>query len=162
MGHHTQKRPDRAILAALFSLLVMLVAGAGHERVQAQSGIERRILSITTATGAQEFIVEIANTEPDRQRGLMFRRNLGEREGMLFLFDQQEIITMWMKNTYISLDMIFINDERLVVDVARNAEPLSLDVIASKAPAKWVLELNAGSADRFGIRPGDRVHIKQK
>lgn len=162
MGHHAQEGSSRVILAALFFFLAMVMALAGHDRAEAQSGMERRVLSITTATGAQEFIVEIANTEPDRQRGLMFRRNLGERDGMLFLFDEQEIITMWMKNTYISLDMIFIDDKRLIVDIARNTEPLSLDVIASKAPAKWVLELNAGSADRFGIRPGDRVHLKPK
>jgi uncharacterized membrane protein (UPF0127 family) len=122
--------------------------------------MERRTVIIVTATGPQPFLAEIAATEPDRQRGLMFRRSLAEREGMLFLFDEQDIITMWMKSTYIPLDMIFINDEKLVVHIARDTEPLSTEIISSRVPAKWVLELRAGSADRFGIRAGDRVRLE--
>ncbi len=87
----------------------------------------------------------------------MFRRHLASDHGMLFDFDREIAIRMWMKNTYIPLDMIFIADDRTVVDIAQDTVPLSLEVIAAAHPARFVLEVNAGTAARLSIQPGDRI-----
>ena len=101
--------------------------------------------------------VEVASTPKQRARGLMFRKELAADSGMLFLFDRSEIQKMWMKNTAIPLDMLFIAPDGTVVDVVTNAEPFSEEVIASRASASAVLEMNAGAVMRAGIHAGDRV-----
>lgn len=112
---------------------------------------------IVTANGAYSFSVEIADTEEERSQGLMFRKDLGEREGMLFFYDREQHISMWMRNTYIPLDMIFIKADGRVHRIAEHTEPFSEEVIGSGAPVLAVLEVNAGTADKLGIRPGDLV-----
>lgn len=96
-------------------------------------------------------------SEADRARGLMFRRDLQADRGMLFEFEREEPIQMWMKNTYLPLDMIFVGRDRRVVSVARDTEPLSERIVSSGKPAVAVIEVNAGTAARLGIAPGDRV-----
>lgn len=153
---------SRAAFAALFvfsSAILLFLPGNGE--AQTKSIFGSGALTIHTRKGPVNVPVEIAETDDARARGLMFRQSLGERRGMLFLFDKQETITMWMKNTYIPLDMVFIDSERQVVDIARQAEPLSTDVIASRLPALWVLEVAAGQASALGITPGDRVELKR-
>lgn len=114
-------------------------------------------LEITTATGLHRFAVEVMRTEPQRQRGLMFRRSLPRDRGMLFTFESERPITMWMKNTFLPLDMIFIAREGRVVGLAENTEPLSERIISSGAAAFGVLELNAGAAAEIGLKVGDKV-----
>lgn len=114
-------------------------------------------LSIATAAGPRRFEVEVARNDADRAQGLMFRRSLAADRGMLFDFGRNEAVSMWMQNTYISLDMIFIRPDGTVARVAERTEPLSQRIISSGEPVNAVLEVAAGTAQRLGIKPGDRV-----
>jgi uncharacterized membrane protein (UPF0127 family) len=114
-------------------------------------------LTIQTAAGPQHFQVEVARNDADRAQGLMYRRSLAPDRGMLFDFARLEPVSMWMKNTYISLDMLFIRPDGTIARVAENTEPLSTRVIESGEPILGVLEVAAGTARRLGIKRGDRV-----
>jgi uncharacterized membrane protein (UPF0127 family) len=116
-------------------------------------------LTILTKDGRKTFTVETAATREQRDRGLMFRTHLAERHGMLFDFEQDQEVRMWMKNTLIPLDMVFIDADGRIHRIERDARPGSLDLIASEGPVRFVLELNAGEASRYGIAPGDRIMI---
>jgi uncharacterized membrane protein (UPF0127 family) len=120
----------------------------------------RGTLTISTPDARlHRFKIWFATTEPERERGLMFVREMPADAGMLFIYEEPRTISMWMKNTFIPLDMIFMDGAGRVVDVAADAKPQSVDIIASHGPATWVLELNAGTARRLGIRPGALVKI---
>ena len=112
---------------------------------------------IETATGRHRFVVEIAKTYEQRQRGLMFRRELPRDTGMLFHFGEETRLAMWMKNTFIPLDMLFINRHGIIHRVVENTIPLSLKTIPGGAPTMVVVELNAGVTSQLGIIAGDRV-----
>lgn len=115
-------------------------------------------LTIETRAGARyEFDIELAKTFEQMKRGLMFREEIGLSEGMLFVHPDQDIRQMWMKNTLIPLDMVFIASNGAVVAIHENATPLSTDVISSGVPARAVLELKAGTIRTLGIAPGDKV-----
>jgi hypothetical protein len=114
-------------------------------------------LRVTTATGTHRFAVWIAADDQSRARGLMHVRELAPGQGMLFLFERPQFAAFWMKNTYLALDLVFIAEDGRVVNVARDATPLSLEPIPSVAPVKGVLELVAGTSLRIGLTPGDRV-----
>ena len=114
-------------------------------------------LEIVTRNGVQVFSVEMATTEEEKQTGLMYRKELADGKGMLFDFKPEQEVSMWMKNTYVSLDMIFIRDDGRILRIAENTEPLSTKIISSQGPARAVLEVVAGTAQKYGIRPGDRV-----
>ena len=103
------------------------------------------------------YDVEVAATPHERARGLMFRRSLDPRAGMLFDFGRDEIVRMWMKNTFIPLDMVFADRAGTVRGIARDTRPRSLDTISSRVPVRAVLELNGGETERIGLRPGDRI-----
>ena len=118
---------------------------------------EQQTLEIVTRSGVYTFSVELAVTDEERSKGLMFRRELAEGRGMLFDFKQDVNATMWMKNTYIPLDMIFIRADGRILRIAENTEPLSTKIISSGGLAKGVLEVIAGTAQKYGIQPGDRV-----
>jgi hypothetical protein len=112
---------------------------------------------LKTETGDHRFDIEVVNTEQERARGLMYRRSLPQNGGMLFLYDPPQHIVMWMKNTFIPLDMVFIARDGTVHRIESNAEPFSTDRIASGAVVLGVLELNGGAAQRIGLKPGDRI-----
>jgi uncharacterized membrane protein (UPF0127 family) len=103
------------------------------------------------------FQVEVARNEAERAQGLMYRRSMAADRGMLFDFGHVEQVAMWMQNTYLPLDMLFIRADGTIARIAANAEPLSTRTIPSGEPVLGVLELNAGTASRMGIKPGDRV-----
>ncbi len=103
------------------------------------------------------FKVELADTPEAQARGLMFRDALGDFEGMIFPSDTPEVRSFWMKNTPLSLDIIFIGADGRIINIAANTEPYSLASVTSKGPAGAVLELRAGRAKALGIVPGDRV-----
>ena len=115
--------------------------------------------SLVIETGGRElkFEVDLALNDIERARGLMFRKSLGPYEGMLFDFHQEQLVSFWMKNTLIPLDMIFIAADGTIRHVHSNAVPLSTDSIPSKFPVRAVLEINGGSAKLLGIKPGDKV-----
>ena len=107
--------------------------------------------------GQHRFEVELADTPASQETGLMFRQSLAEKRGMLFVFPQSQISAMWMKNTLIPLDMLFIDERGKIVRIAKNAVPHSRDIISSDGPVKAVLELAGGICDKSGIQPGDMV-----
>jgi len=114
-------------------------------------------LEIVTKFGVKVFNVEIARTTEERERGLMFRKDLPDGQGMLFDFSPQQDVSMWMKNTYISLDMIFIQADGRILRIAENTKPLSERIISSGGPVRAVLEVVAGTSRKDGIAAGDRV-----
>lgn len=117
-------------------------------------------VAIHTSSGnSYNFLVEVADTPELRSCGLMHRYSMPANHGMLFKFDRDHIITMWMKNTRISLDMLFIDVDGYIVDLYKNAEPLSETLIKSKNLARSVLELNGGTIDRLGIGYLDRIYL---
>ena len=101
--------------------------------------------------------IELADTEPERRRGLMQRRQMGYDKGMLFVFDDVSDSGMWMKNTPMPLDIIFVGPDSTVINVVKRTKPFSLESIQPTAPKKFVVEVRAGFADRFGITPGMRL-----
>ena len=104
------------------------------------------------------FTAEIADTEELRQRGLMFRHILPEDKAMLFDYGKPRPVAMWMKNTNISLDMLFIREDGTIAAIAENTVPQSLDTISVQEPVRGVLEMTAGTVKRLGLRPNDRVY----
>lgn len=137
-------------------LLVALSAPAGAQQVLQKFATDR--LSIETADGRSlDFQVELALTAEQRAQGLMFRRDLPDMGGMLFVYDKDWDISMWMKNTVIPLDMLFIKRDGRIIAIAERAVPFSLETISSGQLASGVLEINGGAAARLGIHPGDRV-----
>lgn len=111
----------------------------------------------TAATGDVALSVQVADTDAARQTGLMFRTDMPEREGMLFIFPELARVSFWMKNTYIPLDLLFIGDDGTVLQITRETEPFSLAPIPSERPARAVLEINGGASARLGIAVGDRL-----
>jgi uncharacterized membrane protein (UPF0127 family) len=115
-------------------------------------------LSIATQGGQkQSFKVEVARNDADRAQGLMYRRAMPADQGMLFDFAKVGPVSMWMQNTYLPLDMLFIRPDGTIARIAANTEPLSTRTIPSGEPVLAVLELNAGTAARLGIKAGDRI-----
>ena len=114
-------------------------------------------LEIVSKTGVHAFAVELATNNEERERGLMFRKELPEGQGMLFDFERDQPVAFWMHNTYVSLDMIFIRGDGRIAHIAENTEPMSDRLIPSGRPVRAVLEVIAGTARKLGIAPGDRV-----
>lgn len=102
--------------------------------------------------------IEIADTEYDRELGLMFRKEMSDEQGMLFIFPVEDELSFWMRNTYIPLDMIFINTQKRIITIHKNTIPLSEGSYRSSAPAKYVLEVNGGFTDRYQIKEGDYIN----
>ncbi|HET6378141.1 MAG TPA: DUF192 domain-containing protein [Methylocella sp.] len=140
---------------SLILLFFLIFAPASAQPGPPQGGLEK--LEIITSSGTHEFLVEVMRNERQRERGLMFRRFLPPERGMLFDFEAERPVTMWMKNTYLPLDMIFISRSGLVTRIAENTEPLSEKIISSGSPVYAVLEVNAGTAARIGLKTGNRV-----
>ena len=141
-------------MLAIAGLAAALVAAAANAELQT---FERDELTIESRGGAHRFTVEVAVTPEQRGQGLMYRERLPPEAGMLFLYPAEQMISMWMKNTLIPLDMLFIAEDGRIVHISERAIPGSLATISSGRPARAVLELNGGTADRLNIAPGDRV-----
>ncbi len=112
---------------------------------------------LETQSGKHSFKIEVATTDAERQLGLMFRRSLPEDGGMLFLYREAQPVAMWMKNTIIPLDMVFIDAFGRVHRIETHTEPFSTTPIPSDGPVQAILELNAGAADAIGLKAGDKV-----
>lgn len=112
---------------------------------------------LISSSGEFRFSAEIADTDRKRQVGLMFRQNMLPTHGMLFDFKKTEMVAMWMKNTPLSLDMVFIKPEGTIAHIARKTTPYSTDTILSGQPVSHVLELNAGITLQIGLKAGDKV-----
>jgi uncharacterized protein len=101
--------------------------------------------------------IEIVETEAEHNQGLMYRTHMGEFQGMLFLFEKPEPRKFWMRNTYISLDIIYVNENKEVVSIQKNAAPMNDESLPSEKKAQYVVEVNAGFSDKFGIEPGCKI-----
>ena len=148
--------------AATLACAVGLMLGVPVPGVQAQAPAQAATakaepLTIVTKSGPKRFDVEVMRDDAGRSRGLMFRRHMAADHGMLFDFERDEPVTMWMKNTYLPLDMVFIRPDGTISRIAADTEPLSTAIIPSGSPVVAVLELNAGTAAKLGIQPGDRI-----
>ncbi len=141
----------RRHLAALLLSLALLAAPL------AAFAAGNGTLVFKTATGDHSFNIEVMVTNEERALGLMFRRSLPENDGMLFLYDPPQPAMMWMKNTIIPLDMVFISSDARVHRIEQNAEPFSTTLIPSDGDIVGVLELNAGEASKIGLKRGDKV-----
>ncbi len=146
----------RGLLGAFLSL-VLLTACAGAGTPKDASGNPLEPLTVTTSTGEHSFMVEIADDDAERQRGLMFRDPLPGDRGMLFQFPDVAERGFWMHNTPSPLDIIYIDPNGRIVSIVRNATPNSDQILPSNGPASGVLELRAGRAAEIGAQPGDRV-----
>lgn len=133
-----------------------LLAATGLPAAPA-AAFARSELTIATAIGRHRFTVELAQTPAERARGLMFRERMPADHGMLFDFVTEQLVSFWMKNTPLPLDMLFIDAQGVVVEIVADTVPFSEMPISSRRPVRAVLELNAGTAARLGIAPGARV-----
>ena len=149
-------RPWQNIVILSVSLLIIALAQAG-DSLNAGDFFQRSSLIVVTKSGQRTFAVEIAQTPRQRTQGLQGRKTLPPGTGMLFDFEHVQPVTMWMKNTHVSLDMLFISADGTVVNIARNTEPLSLKYITSDGPVRGVLEIQAGTSRILGIAKGDRI-----
>ncbi|MCR6502467.1 DUF192 domain-containing protein [Shinella sp. CPCC 101442] len=143
-----------ARLAGAFLALFLCLSGSAL----ADEKFDTQPLTIVTKGGkSHAFTVELAVTPRQREQGLMNRRAMADDKGMLFAFGETRQVFMWMKNTYIPLDMLFIAKDGKVRAIKESAEPLSEAIIDSQGPVDYVLELNGGTVKRLGIRAGNRV-----
>ena len=157
-------------LLAVFRPILVLAAvtfawppAANPALAQQAAGVPMRLpaetMGIVTAQGRFEFEVEIADETDEQQRGLMFRTDLPAKRGMLFDFGQTRMVTMWMRNTPLPLDMVFIREDGTVANVAERTTPFSEEIVPSAEPVAYVLELNGGIARMIGLKPGDKVEF---
>lgn len=132
--------------------------GERQASVHPISGLEVVPLTVTTANGkVHGFRVEVARTPQEQARGLMFRTAMAADEGMIFPYDPPQTVSFWMRNTVLSLDIVFVGVDGRVVNIAADAVPYSEQSLPSAAPVSVVLELNAGRAKALGIVPGSKV-----
>jgi uncharacterized membrane protein (UPF0127 family) len=140
-------------------VLLALMVAAGCHQAQPKSRGEPEVI-LSTRAGEQRVKVEIARSEAERQRGLMYRQSLEPGRGMIFLWDRPERLKFWMKNTYIPLDMIFIASDKHVVYVEDNAEPLTMGTRGPDGEdSQYVLEVPGGWARAHGIERGVNVRF---
>jgi uncharacterized membrane protein (UPF0127 family) len=156
MPLETVVHPARRVVM-LAALAVSLAYSTG---VLAQS-LPTEPLEIQTARGAFHFKVEVADTDAERERGLMFRKTLAADRGMLFDFKTAQPVAFWMKNTLIPLDMLFVGADGHIVSIARDAAPMSETPIPSGGDTLLVIELAGGRAAQIGAEPGDVVHERR-
>jgi uncharacterized protein len=142
----------RRLATALILAYCVFLGATAPARAFGQDTID-----IVTQSGVHAFSVELAANDAERERGLMYRKELPEGHGMLFDFQTEQPVQFWMHNTYIPLDMIFIAGDGRIVHVTENAKPMSDDLIPSEHPVRAVLEVIAGTVHKFGIAPGDRI-----
>lgn len=151
----SDRKAVRSVLKGWLTAILVIAGWALASAPAAAASFQP--LEIVTKNGVQVFSVEMATTAEEKETGLMYRKELADGKGMLFDFNPEQEISMWMKNTYVSLDMIFIRADGRILRIAENTEPLSTKIISSRGPARAVLEVVAGTAQKYGIRPGDRV-----
>ena len=148
---------SRRVLLGAVLLVAGLGSGCAKEGPVDAAGRPLEPLSIVTASGEHRFLVEIADDDAERERGLMYRPPLEDDRGMLFQFPAAREQSFWMKNTPNSLDIIYIDPQGRIVSIASHATPYSQTPLPSNGAANGVLELRAGRADEIGAKPGDRV-----
>lgn len=157
LSRTTSKRPK----AWVFFTLFLLIAGALVSCTK-DDHLKKVTLQKSNSSSSITLGVEIADNDESRMRGLMFRKELGEKQGMLFIFDRDTDSPFWMKNTYLPLDILFISANNEIVDIKEKATPLSEELIHPNAPYRFALEVNGGFAKEHQIEAGDRLAFQSK
>ena len=147
----------RTVFALAAALALHPAIAAAQTHGEPQPLLDQEPLAIETASGPVEFMVEMARSPAEQSRGLMFRDEVPPLTGMIFLHDRPRPISMWMRNTPTSLDMLFIDEAGVIRAIAAETVPFSETVISAPGPMAAVLEILGGEAARLGIEPGDRV-----
>jgi len=142
---------------AILTLSVLPTSTTVAQQAGSLVTFSREPLAIQSGDKIHKFSIELALNNRQHRQGLMFRRRMAADAGMLFVYRREEQISMWMKNTFIPLDMLFIARDGKIGHIAERTVPMSEAVIGSGVPVVAVLELNAGTASRLGLKPGDRV-----
>lgn len=165
---HATPSPRRANPSLLSLLVFASLAAACHGKpaptagsgTAQQKSVPKSGVVVLEASGRTLRIkVEIVRSDEDRARGLMFRKQMPEMVGMLFVFPKTDLQSFWMKNTYIPLDMVFLSEEKKVVGVVANAEPMTLNSRQVDRPSRYVLEVNGGFCQRHGVKVGTSMRI---
>jgi uncharacterized membrane protein (UPF0127 family) len=149
----------RGLAAALVIYLSLQPLVAAQEQAM-ELPVHPEPLIADTDKGERSFTIEIADDPGERSRGLMFRREMDDDHGMLFIFEQSQPVGFWMKNTPLPLDMIFISRDKKIVGIVEQAVPFSLDSRSVGAPSQFVLEINGGLSRRYGLKEGDSVRFE--
>ena len=123
---------------------------------------ELSFINATDNKATNTISIEFAKDEYSREKGLMYRRSMEEKQGMLFFFEDAAPRNFWMKNTYISLDIIYIGEDKKIVSIQKSAIPLSEESLPSYKNAMYVLEVIAGFTDKYGIKEGDEIQFTEK
>jgi uncharacterized membrane protein (UPF0127 family) len=139
-----QNNHARSLMLGALSLVTVAVLSACPARLE----------KVTLRAAGQEIAVEVARTEPQREHGLMGRKDLGPRDGMIFVFDRDDHLSFWMKNTPSALSIAFLSSEGRVLEIA-DMEPFSEKVIRSRLSARYALEMRQGAFTALGIHEGD-------
>jgi uncharacterized membrane protein (UPF0127 family) len=140
-------------VAPFLVVLALLAVGLMHSA----HAMRLETLKLITARGTHVIDIEVTETPAEKAQGLMFRTRLADTAGMLFFYETPQEITMWMRNTYIPLDMVFIRADGVVHRIEARTEPLSENIVASRGNVTACLELAGGAAERLGLKAGDRV-----
>jgi hypothetical protein len=143
-------------------ILILTVTGFAHFDEALSGDLKKKINIYNGIRVVAQVAAEVADTPQERGRGLMFKESMGEKEGMLFIFQKEGLKGFWMKNTYIPLDIIFINKDFEVASIVKDARPCKdnpCKTYESKYPVKYALEVNAGFANQYGIGNGTRIEI---
>ena len=151
--HRTQNR----FRSVLLTTLVALSAWTGAAAEELDERFDSDVLVVVAANACLRFDIYLANTREQQMRGLMYVRELPDTTGMLFVYSSEARRSMWMRNTYIPLDIAFARGDGSIINIARDTVPLSEESIASDEPARYVLELNAGVTEALMIEPGSRL-----
>ena len=138
-------------------LLLAAGSAAAQELPPLAESFDETVIVIVAAAECHRFDVYLALDREQQRRGLMFVRDLPERRGMLFVYENDAFLSMWMKNTFIPLDMLFVRRDLTIASIVEDTEPQSLRSVSATEPVRYVLELNAGTSRRLEIRPGDRL-----
>lgn len=164
--HDAIPKKKKQRLYFVFALLLIIAAAVIYyslteeeESIPGYSFKKEGELKFVKQTGEliKQIDLEVADTEYDRALGLMFRKTMTENQGMLFVFPYEQFQSFWMRNTYISLDMLFVNAEKEIVTIHKNTQILSDKSYPSSKPAKYVVEVIAGFCDSYGVEVGDKV-----
>lgn len=153
-----QKSSYILVFAGVLLLTLGIIWSSPASKQSSPPTYPKSSLTIETSTGTHKLDIELATSLAQRSYGLMHRKELAQDAGMLFVYDDTDIVTMWMKNTHLPLDMIFMDAQGTVKHIVENATPYSIDIISSQVPVVAVLEVNAGTAKRLGIKQGDKLH----
>lgn len=165
---NSDKKKNTALTRTIIIVLAIIVVGyfvydnlikSNEPKVEYYKFTKEGELTFTDSLGTlkAKIDLEIADTEYERELGLMNRNEMKENEGMLFIFPEQKVLTFWMRNTLISLDMIFVNDQKKIVMIHKYTKTLSDQSYSSTLPAKYVVEVVGGFTDKHSIKVGDKI-----